>query len=223
MSKEEKVLSEREIIRNQFYGLQILQRKIEIINVVNDYCEVQKFIGNKAEKIRFHSYMDAFNEMMYKNQYTVSLKDDSMIFLFYEFDESDNVVGHALTYLPNFRYDEEKKQEKVYGDEEEEEEINFIQLHRRISNFVRVDYEEVGNEEYYHSLIHMHIGTERNALRIPIEHYVMPFEFMFFVLKYVYHLPDEELVDLQFEMSRNSMLTENEKVKLKLVFSNCVS
>ena len=68
----------------------------------------------------------------------------------------------------------------------------------------------------------MHIGTERNALRIPIEHCVLPFEFMFFVLKYIYHLPDEELIDLEFKMSRNSMLTENEKRKLKLVFSNCV-
>ena len=133
----------------------------------------------------------------------------------------DFVGGHILSYLPSFRNDSENGKE--YTDENNEEEINFIQLHRRISNFVRVDFEEVGRKEYYHSLIHMHIGTERNALRIPIEHFVMPFEFLFFVLKYVYHLPDEELTGIECEISRNSMLTEKEKKKLKLVFSDCIS
>lgn len=221
MSKQEKTLVEKEVVRKQFWELPVLQQKIQIINVVNDYHEGKKYIGDKADKIRFHSYMETFNEMMYNNQYTVSLKDDSMIFLFYEFDDDNNIAGHSLTYLPNFLVDTEQKKERV-SDDAEDEEINFKQLHRRISNFVRVDFEEVGNKEYYHSLIHMHIGTERNALRIPIEHCVLPFEFMFFVLKYIYHLPDEELIDLEFEMSRNSMLTENEKRKLKLVFSNCV-
>ena len=205
MSKKEIVLSERDTIRNQFNQLSNLQQKIQIINVVNDCHEAKSFIGDKADKIRFHSYMNSFNEMMYKNQYTISLKDDSMIFLHYEFDDDNNVVGHSLTYLPNFRDDRENIEEKVYGEEDDDEEINYIQLHRRISNFVRVDFEKVGREEYYHSIIHMHIGTERNALRIPIEHYVMPFEFMFFVLKYVYHLSDRELTDLEFEMPRNSM------------------
>lgn len=121
--------------------------------------------------------MEAFDKMMYNCQYTILLEDDSMVFLFYEFNDNNNVTGHILSYLPSFRNDSENGKE--YTDENNEEEINFIQLHRRISNFVRVDFEEVGRKEYYHSLIHMHIGTERNALRIPIEHFVMPFEFLF--------------------------------------------
>lgn len=165
--------------------------------------------------------MEAFDKMMYNCQYTILLEDDSMVFLFYEFNDNNNVTSHILSYLPSFRNDSENGKE--YTDENNEEEINFIQLHRRISNFVRVDFEEVGRKEYYHSLIHMHIGTERNALRIPIEHFVMPFEFLFFVLKYVYHLPDEELTGIECEISRNSMLTEKEKKKLKLVFSDCIS
>ena len=211
MNKVDKILSEKEIVREQFWALPVLQQKIHIINDVNDYHETKNIIGNKADKIRFHSYMEAFDKMMYNCQYTILLEDDSMVFLFYEFNDNNNVTGHILSYLPSFRNDSENGKE--YTDENNEEEINFIQLHRRISNFVRVDFEEVGRKEYYHSLIHMHIGTERNALRIPIEHFVMPFEFLFFVLKYVYHLPDEELTGIECEISRNSMLTEKEKKK----------
>ena len=211
MNKVDKILSEKEIVREQFWALPVLQQKIHIINDVNDYHETKNIIGNKADKIRFHSYMEAFDKMMYNCQYTILLEDDSMVFLFYEFNDNNNVTSHILSYLPSFRNDSENGKE--YTDENNEEEINFIQLHRRISNFVRVDFEEVGRKEYYHSLIHMHIGTERNALRIPIEHFVMPFEFLFFVLKYVYHLPDEELTGIECEISRNSMLTEKEKKK----------
>lgn len=222
MSKENNTQSEKEIISSQFCELQILQSKIPIINVVNDYHEKKNSIGDKADKIRFHSYMDTFDEMLYHSKYTIALEDDAMICMFYEFDDNNNVIGHTLSYLPNFQNDEEIEEE-MHNDEDVQKETDFIQLHRRISNFVRVDFEEVGWTEYYHSLVHMHIGTERNALRIPIEHCVMPFEFLFFVLKYIYHLEDEELEDLECEMLRDSLLTEKEKKKLKLVFSNCLS
>ena len=218
--KVNKILSQKEIVREQFLALSDLQQKINIINNVNEYYETKNAMGNKAGKIRFHSYMEAFDEMMYNCQYTVLLEDDSMIFLFYEFDENNNVIGHILSYLPSFRNDSENRKENT--DENNQEEIDFKQLHRMISNFVRVDFEEVGRKDYYHSLIHMHIGTERNALRIPIEHFVLPFEFLFFVLKYIYNLEDDELTVIECEMARDSMLTEKEKKKLKLVFSNCI-
>lgn len=234
MSRKDKDESGKELVRKQFLHLIVLQQKINILNHVNAYHEEKNIIGSKVAKIRFHSYMEVFDEMMYESRYTVLLEDDSMIFLFYEFDDNDKIVGHVLTYLPNFRGkreptiydldDEDKTEDKnnFGGEDDELEEIDYIQLHKRISNFVRVDFEELGRKEFYHSLIHMHIGTEREALRIPIEHCVLPFEFLFFILKYIYQLPDEELKSLECEMSRESMLTEKETEKLKLVFSNCI-
>ena len=103
--KVNKILSQKEIVREQFLALSDLQQKINIINNVNEYYETKNAMGNKAGKIRFHSYMEAFDEMMYNCQYTVLLEDDSMIFLFYEFDENNNVIGHILSYLPSFRND----------------------------------------------------------------------------------------------------------------------
>ena len=84
MNKVDKILSEKEIVREQFWALPVLQQKIHIINDVNDYHETKNIIGNKADKIRFHSYMEAFDKMMYNCQYTILLEDDSMVFLFYE-------------------------------------------------------------------------------------------------------------------------------------------
>lgn len=50
-----------------------------------------------------------------------------------------------------------------------------------------MDFDEVGYKEYIHSLIHAHFGAEKNnELRIPVEHVVLPYEFLFFVLKYIW-------------------------------------
>lgn len=34
----------------------------------------------------------------------------------------------------------------------------------RLGNYIRIDYDEQGQEEYYHSFIHMHIGTAKDTL-----------------------------------------------------------
>lgn len=49
MNKVDKILSEKEIVREQFCELPVLQQKIHIINDVNDYHETKNIIGNKAE------------------------------------------------------------------------------------------------------------------------------------------------------------------------------
>lgn len=235
MSRQNVHLTEKEIVRAQFLNLHSLQSTIQKLNHINVYREKGSTIGDKSDKIRFHSYAETFDKMMYDSRYTILLDDDSMVFMFYEFDEQENIIGHVLSYLPNFR-DVEEYYEGFWeeSDTESIEEVNLryivtvdekkylIRLHDKLSNFVRVDYEVDGNAEYYHSLIHMHVGTERNAIRIPVEHCVMPYEFLYFVLKYVYRLDDDELCELEFDCTRTSMLTKNEKRKLKLAFSDCV-
>ena len=225
MSKKSNIMSDKSIVQNQFMKISGLQRKIQIINDVNDYHENQKSIGDKSEKIRFKTYMEVFDQMMYDARYTVLLEDDSMIFLYYEFDENGKIVEHVLSYLPNFRNEEVSKENREIQDKDDrngdaDAEISSEVLHRRLSNFIRVDYENEGRKEYFHSLIHMHIGTEREALRIPVEHCVMPFDFLFFVLKYIYHICDEQLICLESSKQKEVMLTEKERKKLKLIFNS---
>lgn len=101
MNKVDKILSEKEIVREQFWALPVLQQKIHIINDVNDYHETKNIIGNKADKIRFHSYMEAFDKMMYNCQYTILLEDDSMVFLFYEFNDNNFFSFYPFTFFGN--------------------------------------------------------------------------------------------------------------------------
>ena len=51
MNKVDKILSEKEIVREQFWALPVLQQKIHIINDVNDYHETKNIIESSSNKI----------------------------------------------------------------------------------------------------------------------------------------------------------------------------
>lgn len=211
MSKQKKENTQKDIVREQFLQLNDLQRKIKEINVVNDFHEKRYEIGEESQRIRINSYAETFDDIMYNNEYTILLNDDSMIIMQYNFDESQKIIGHSLSFLPNFR-------RNLFDEDDQSEEIKESQLFLRLGNYIRIDYDEQGQKEYYHSLIHMHIGTAKDALRIPVEHFVLPFEFLFFVLKYVYRLSDGQLVDLECSVQRESILTEREMKKVRMAF-----
>lgn len=211
MSKKKKEYTQKEIVREQFLQLNNLQRIIKEINVVNDFHERRFEIGEQSQRIRINSYAETFDSIMYNNEYTILLNDDSMIIMQYRFDESQKIIGHTLSFLPNFR-------RNLFDEDVQSEEIKESQLFLRLGNYIRIDYDEQGQEEYYHSLIHMHIGTAKDTLRIPVEHFVLPFEFLFFVLKYVYRLPDEQLMGLECSMERESVLTKREMKKVRMAF-----
>lgn len=211
MSKQKKEYTQKEIVREQFLQLNNLQRKIKEINMVNDFHESGFEIGEKSQRIRINSYAETFDDIMYNNEYTILLNDDSMIIMLYRFDESQKITGHSLSFLPNFR-------RNLFDEGDQSEEIKESQLFLRLGNYIRIDYDEQGREEYYHSLIHMHIGTAKDTLRIPIEHFVLPFEFLFLVLKYVYRLSDEQLTGLECSVQRENILTKREMKKVRMVF-----
>lgn len=211
MSKNKKEYTQKDVVREQFLRLSSLQRRIKEINVVNEFHERRYEIGEESQRIRLNSYAEIFDHMIYNNEYTILLNDDSMIIMQYQFDESEKIIGHSLSFLPNFR-------RNLFDDCDQEEEIKESQLFSRLGNYIRIDFDEQGQEEYYHSLIHMHIGTAKDNLRIPVEHFVLPFEFLFFVLKYIYRLPDEELTDLECSVQRENILTKQEMRKVRMAF-----
>lgn len=211
MSRNKEEYTQKDIVRQQFLQLNNLQRKIKQINLVNEFHEKKYEIGDKSERIRLSSYAETFDDMIYNNKYTILLNDDSMIIMQYQFDESEKIIGHSLSFLPNFRRD-------LFDNCNQEDEIKESQLFSRIGNYIRIDFDKQGQKEYYHSLIHMHVGTAKDNLRIPVEHFVLPFEFLFFVLKYIYRLPDEELIDLDCCMQRENILTEHERKKVRMLF-----
>lgn len=207
---------ERELVREQFINLYFIQQNIGTISVINgNFHERERAIGIKSEKITPERYVESFNKMESEETYTLTLIDDSLICLYYEFDETGVITKHELSFLPSYKVEDESDE---YNDD-----VSPFELFKRIRNYVRVDFDDVGYKEYTHSLIHAHFGCGKgNSIRIPVEHVVLPYEFLFFVLKYIYRIDDDELLTLQFTYGRGSKLTDNEKDKLRLLFSNCV-
>ncbi len=208
--------TERFLVRKQFNDLFLIQQIIGLINIVNNnYHEKELSIGTKSEKVTPERYVESFNRMEKEQTYTLTLIDDSMLCFYYEFNEKGQIVKHELSFLPSYRIED--------GSGEYYDEVPPFELFKKIRNYVRVDFDEVGYKEYIHSRIHAHFGTEKsNEIRIPVEHVVLPYEFLFFVLKYIYRIDDNELSSLQCDHRRESKLTNNERSKLKLLFCDCL-
>ena len=208
--------TERYLVREQFMNLYLVQQVIGSINIVNNnYHERELSIGTKSEKITPERYITSFKQMEIEQTYTLTLIDDSMICLYYEFNDNEQIIKHELSFLPSYRIED--------GSGEYYDDVSPFELFKRIRNYVRVDFDEVGYKEYIHSLIHAHFGAEKNnEIRVPVEHVVLPYEFLFFVLKYIYGVDDDELKILHFHHGRQSKLTGNEKSKLRLLFSDCL-
>lgn len=205
-----------EIVEQQFLKIPILENRINNINTVSKYHKGENEIGNLADRVKYHTYMEVFNSMYRNEAYTISLVDGSMINMHYIFDENKNMKKHTLSFMPNYRVDLLVKQEQ----EEQELDANVSdeKLSLRLNNYIRIDYDEVGREDYYHSLVHLHIGVSDQAIRIPMQYYMFPNDFLFFIFKYVYRHDDNTLNSLMPESKMKCMLEENERKRLKLVY-----
>ena len=192
------------------------ENRINNINTVSKYHKGENEIGNVADRVKYHTYMEVFNNMYRNEAYTISLLDGSMINMHYIFDESKNMKKHTLSFMPNYRVDLLDKQ--VQEEQELDANVSPEQLSLRLNNYIRIDYDEVGREDYYHSLVHLHVGISDQAIRIPMQYYMFPNDFLFFIFKYVYRHDDNTLRSLRPEPEMKCMLEDNERKRLKLVY-----
>lgn len=216
--KNNKKLTERILVRTQFNTFYSLQQKIGKLNDVNrNYHEGDLSIGIRSEHITMERYVRIFEKMENEQTYTMTLSDDSLLCLYYEFDKTDSITMHELSYIPSYRIDN--------GNGQYEDDINPFELINRARNYIRIDFGSKGYKEYTHTLIHAHFGPEKgDVVRIPVEHTVLPYEFLFFILKYVYHVNDDELRFLCGDVGiiRDSKLSINEKKRVRLLLSDCI-
>lgn len=213
---KEKDRTDFEIVEQQFLKIPILENRINNINTVSKYRKVENEIGNLADRVRYHTYMEVFNKMYRNEAYTISLVDGSMINMYYVFDGSKNMKKHTLSFMPNYRVDLLDKQEQE--EQELDANVSHEQLSLRLNNYIRIDFDEVGREDYYHSLVHLHIGISDQAIRIPMQYYMFPNDFLFFIFKYIYRHDDNTLKSLVPESKMRCILKENERKRLKLVY-----
>ena len=210
--------NEFKIVSEQFLLMNDLVKDIEIINIITNYKATEYEVGINTEHFKYHNYKELFDNTLRNENYTMSLLDDSMIAMSYVFDDNGQIIKHNLSFLPNYKFD-------LYRDgmefeyEEEDADISDELFAKRISNYIRIDYDVKGNQEYHHSLVHMHIGLFEYSIRLPFKHVVYPYEFLYLIFKYIYHLNDECLQKIDCQYEKDIKLTANELSKFKMVYA----
>lgn len=172
-------MEERKMILAQMQKLfrfQTLSKNVSWVNF-NLYTD-ERTIGVKSEKIRFNSYIESINSIIENEEYAIEFIDGAMVNFWYEFNKTGDCIMHSISYMPYYK--------DVTDEATEDANIDKYCFCERVSQYIRIDYEEQGRTEYCHSLIHLHMGPGKNSVRIPVDSVIYPNDFMFFVLNYIY-------------------------------------
>lgn len=217
-----RILSEREIVKRQFLFLDHNFHKSKKINYTLGYKENNNVIGYSSPRVNFKSYIEVFTDMVNTGKFYLSFIDGSVVNMEYLFKD-DEIYKHTLSFYPSY-YNElgcsGSETLERYGVEEEND---LKDLKVLLSNYIRVDFDEIGYEEHFHSLVHMHASIFKDSIRLPVESYILPLEFVCFVLKYIYKEKDEyleqwysELKSYKNSFSPRTLLTESELKRFRL-------
>ena len=176
--------------------------KFDLINDAKMPSDHSATLGHKFDHFKRKNYKSAYNTALEDESYSIYLNDDSIIYFYYIFDVNEKVVGHNLAYVPP------------------PNNYNFLDEEISISKYLRVDYDKTGYKSIIHTLVHLHIGIDNPEFRIPISHYLSPFDFLYIILKYMYH-NEQDIVDkLVTKKQKDCLLTNEESDKLRIIFGN---
>lgn len=215
--------SEYDIVCRQFLTFQQLEEDIDIINIVGKYKGSKNEIGENTDHLKFDTYKELFDSILREEEYTILLLDDSLITMNYIFDDEGRIQKHNLSFVPSYKNDLMIENDERYvldSESDEDANISEVDIARRLSSYIRIDYDNVGKQLYYHSTVHMHIGVFDNGLRLPLQHAVYPNEFLFLIFKYIYQIEDGKLGKLENEYSKECLLSELELSKFKISYGN---
>lgn len=217
-------LSERDIVKQQFLYFGNNYYKCPKINRISGYKAEHNIIGFSSPRINFQSYREVYADMVENDKYYLIFIDGSILNMEYLF-EGDIICKHTLSFYPSCNNElgsSGTEDLERYGIEDD---IGIEKLQVLLSNYIRVDFDEVGREEYFHSLVHMHASVFKQSVRLPVESYILPLEFICFVLKYIYRengqYLDEWYAKLQSDynlFNPRNLLTESELKRFRLHF-----
>lgn len=129
----------------------------------------EKIIGNSGFRFKIDNYCDIFCKEKNNGNYCIRLSDGSLINYIYYFDNKD-LIGMKAEFIPCF----------------ESEMFKDKSISNVLSKYFRIDWEIEGYIPYIHPLVHFHNSYERDSLRISMEYEVLPSEFVYIILKYIY-------------------------------------
>lgn len=219
MKVNKPLVNQLEIVKRQVNNLYIVQDKIPIINDVQLRKLSDTEIGVRTGKFTQHTYPDLYTSMLFNKEYHLLLNDESIISMYYLFNQDKSIEKHNLSYIPSLDAEVCLAEEIT-----ENEKILILQ---NTNNYIRVDYDSTGKRDIVHTNVHMHYGifhteykNECNELRIPLEGELYPNEFIYIILKYIYDLEESSLTFLLGETySKQHRLEQCEIDKLVLSFN----
>ncbi len=200
MIKMSRRTNEKQLIIREWNWIYENLNKFDLISHVKQPIINPATIGQKVDHIKAKNFINLHTKIFEEESFSICLSDDSLICFYYIYDKQNEIVGHNLMYLP-FPIDEDN------GTGEETARAKYI----------RVDYDQEGHEDVVHTKVHLHVGVYKTNFRIPVSHYLTPKDFLYLILKYVYHSKDKFIDKLIVNKERKNLLTEMESDKFRLL------
>lgn len=206
-------MTDKDIVIRQLSHIHSLERRSSIKKVKSHSTEMidgNTVVGNKMY-IKKESYFDDLNNIKNDDKNFILLSDNSIISYCYHFDRMGNVVKHSLYYIPDMLDDASFWTARSSSNPDAYNEY----FNNTISKYLRIDFDQLGQEEYSHALVHMHIGLRDNEFRFPFYGVLYPNEFIYLVLKFIYKDDDNQLsIIADFDINnRITKLTPSEQTK----------
>ncbi|HFI0084504.1 TPA: DUF2290 domain-containing protein [Streptococcus suis] len=210
-----KTMSENDLI-SRFFTSDIWQLRSlpQIVNIYNP--SIGKLnIGKVTGKFNRRNYAERYKEVLDDKNYQISFQDESVVSMFYKFSESGEVIGYNLSFIPSVDI------EVI----DLTEESDFFDV--GMVDYIRLDFDEQGYEEIIHEIQHVHFGVSfdylgykeeqsRKEKRLPVSEIIYPWDFIYLILKFVYHM-DKSYDDIfrKFVVDRRELIkVENQILRL---------
>ncbi|HPX45925.1 MAG TPA: DUF2290 domain-containing protein [Bacteroidales bacterium] len=194
-------------------------------SIANSYQMSIKNLPNASEfgiknffKASSNNYVEELNNCISQKKNFIQLSDKSIITFYYKLNDKGKIIEHSLSYIP-FILDEENYVSNRLYEHYKDYKYYFDMM---IDKYVRIDYSDLGYEEFEHSSVHMHLGLRDNIFRIPVYTYIYPYEFIYIILKHYYQNPYDSLEKLLVDLNKNreSTLSKLELSGMFLIIGN---
>lgn len=188
---------------------QLIQSKLcigqqfpSVKNIGGKFC-----VGVLNNRSKFF-FKDHTSEVIYEDiissqSFSLILIDGAIIQFLYTFDK-EQVFSHRLLYLP--------KPMSLAIQEDRD-----LQLLKN-KPLIRIDFTDEGNEEFNHSITHMHLDNYEDC-RIPVSAPVGPRAFMYFILRNFYRSESENFFNnhkRDLGTSFSATITDNESEEMHI-------
>ena len=205
-------MNDFKVVMNQMNNLWKLTRIPLILNS-NIPKTSKNYIGQVTGKFTYENYYTLYNECISNKNYQILMQDESVISMYYLFDSEGKIKGYNLSFIPSLNSEITKY------------DCNISNIFSDVENYLRIDFDMQGYKKILHEKQHLHIGInvkskkhDRNIIRFPIAEKIYPWDFIWLVLKLIYHMEDSYDKSFGENKGKNDNLINVEEQILHLKF-----